>query len=553
MRLKLLVATAMVTLTAGSWAGQYKLRPPAGSFKNPSGGTIQYTGGTEPYAGSSGSYGAGEEYDPDSVLCQGTITTIWDWEPDQIPHPTIPNVTIPDPLDVPPKHVIIHERCSATFEGMFFATGAADGDCDNGLGFTPVESNEPIYLQGEPPLLIGYSFTGSSAGTRYKRVNGSATITVQCSPSVLVMVSDGLCSAEVEYAVQLINPQVNLVGTTDFSTPRSIKFLTGQQISATVSLIRSPNNLIIEQQPLGIAQTGFSWLLAKSWDPFKAYDWFPVGERKELLTPDLAAAQLSFYTNDKGEDNLTCDFLVTQPQDALFAGGLPNVSVDSKSLESVRPQFMKWTIKTGEVFQFGNPPFQFGFGPSTTSTQGQEWSSVEYYVPGGFPQEGTGCFAQLINAKRDLWRTVTNQGAFTHFIKNPFDGVTTLDGSFPYPNGTVWSLPAKGMGYDSPSQPLSCNTGDSYTLQWTRSKAIDSLKTWVMFRPPANGSQNTTWVPMASYEWSWHGDANYVSGSWVLSPKGSQVGNVDDAERKHPVWQYVTPHGPNGFGFIGVP
>jgi hypothetical protein len=61
---------------------------------------------------------------------------------------------------------------------------------------------------------------------------------------------------------------------------------------------------------------------------------------------------------------------------------------------------------------------------------------------------------------------------------------------------------------------------------WITSKAIDSFKTWVMYKPPAVGSQPVTWIPMSSYTWHWNGTANYLP-PWALD--GSEDGQVDSA------------------------
>ena len=166
---------------------------------------------------------------------------------------------------------------------------------------------------------------------------------------------------------------------------------------------------------------------------------------------------------------------------------------------------------------------------------------------------GQGCFCQLINADRNLYRSLTQQGvnmhAPTHFIKNPYNALQTLDTYFPLPS--VWTLPAKGSDGDSPSELLSWNV--PYTDHWTLSTANDTFETWSMYKPPPVGTQRTTWIPMARYTWAWKGTATWNAqyGRWDLTniiPSGKISEPV--AYSVHPAWNLWTPP---GFGFIGVP
>lgn len=250
---RMIMAVAFLMLLAGiAEAGQYKLKPATQSpvFKNPSGGTIQYTNVTTTYTGGSGSWGASRQYDFSFVDAQGTITTVWEWVPDKIP-----GTQTDDSLDTPPEWVIVHEQSEASYSGWCFLSGMWIGACDNDLGFEVAETVEEMYTQGEEPGLSGYTFSGIAKGTRYKKRAGGAEISVTCNPFAAVAVVDGMCSAKVNYGVQIINPKIEVVGVTDFTTPaRAIKFITGQNIGATVSLQRSTGNQLYEEQHLGILQ-----------------------------------------------------------------------------------------------------------------------------------------------------------------------------------------------------------------------------------------------------------------------------------------------------------
>jgi hypothetical protein len=157
-RLRSAVSAIVLFLAVGSYAGQYQLKPSTTTppFKNPDGGQIQYTNATLPYVGSSSAWGQSHQNDLNFVDCRGTITTVWVWVPDKIP-----GSQTDDPLDTPPEEVIVHERCTASYSGWYFLSGLGDGDCDNGLGFDPVETFEPFYMWGEELVLLGYSSAGS--------------------------------------------------------------------------------------------------------------------------------------------------------------------------------------------------------------------------------------------------------------------------------------------------------------------------------------------------------------------------------------------------------
>lgn len=136
-RLRSAVSAIVLFLAVGSYAGQYQLKPATTTppFKNPDGGQIQYTNATLPYVGSSSAWGQSHQNDLNFVDCRGTITTVWVWVPDKIP-----GTQTDDPLDTPPEEVIVHEKCTASYSGWYFLSGLGDGDCDNGLGFDPVET-----------------------------------------------------------------------------------------------------------------------------------------------------------------------------------------------------------------------------------------------------------------------------------------------------------------------------------------------------------------------------------------------------------------------------
>lgn len=506
-------------------------------YKNPRGGTISHSNGTTPYIGHSGAWGESRQNDFSFVDCHGAITTDWVWVPDKIL-----GTQIDDPLDEPPAEIIVHEQCEASYSGWFFLGGLADGDCDNGLGFVPEEHFDPWYMPSEEgDVLIGYTFSGLAKGTRYKKQAGSGEFSVTCSPLAWTAIQLGMCSGKVNYGIQIINPKVNLLGVEDalFVSPRAIKFITGQNVGATISLVRSQGNQLYEQQPLGIAG-GYQWTIP-SWDPFKNYIYGSIGDRIELADSDKQQSTLAFYSNLEGSGKVTCAFNVTQPTAARMEGGLPGVTTESKVVESVRPAFDHWEVRDGEV-ALETASNRFIFRANTTATSGQQWLDARFSLPAPFQQVGQGCFCQLITADRTLTRSITPQGiangAPTDF-SNVFQGQQAVDTGYPYQFGTTWSLPSNGSGLDNPFQPLTLPR--NYTESWLTSFANDTFETWAMYRPPSKDGRDTTWIPMAQYSWKWGGTATWNNGQWSFVQSasgfnGQPLGNTD-----HPEWTAVSP------------
>ncbi len=542
-------------------AGEYVVRSAPG-YKNPSGGTISYTGTLFPYLNGSAGYGAEHYNDSNFVWCGGTITTVFDWVPDQIPDPANPGSTIADPLDLPPAEVVSRETCAVEVLATYALSGDADPfECDNGLGFEASYTIQPQYMMDEETqILIGYAETGSSSGTRFKKQAGGPTVTLTCTPYAVVSVVNGLCSASVWYSSSIIVPTVELKGETRLpnsqapTSPHAIKFLTGQRINAILSLANGPGPMPQGTPALTVDPASYQWgFESNPGDPFKDYIYGAVGERKELLAADKNQSAFNFYTNEDGTTRVKCDFRFVVPAGARYEGGpLDNplgFTAYSKVVSSVRPGYVFWGVNDGTVQLFTNS-FQFA-GVAGVSTNGQQWFDVDYNVPSGFGTVGhVGAFCQLINADRNLYRTAPSQGAYTHFIKNPHNAVPTLDVSMPYPSGTWDAYAQLGTGYDSPYQPL---TDIAPLNLWYLSTASDTYESFAMYKPPSVDSQPTTWIPMGYYTWRWRGTATLGQSGWVLSGTTPSGKDLEPFERHvHPTWQ-LNKISPSPFGFIGVP
>jgi hypothetical protein len=479
--------------------------------------------------------------------------------PDALTDSDPTNDTIADPLDTPPITVILVETCTATYGGQYFVPGGSGGGaCDNGLGFGEVAFTSPMYMYeaadpdggGGTQTLIGYTFHGESKGTRYTKRAGGQTIQVTCSPLANAYAINGMCEASVSYSCSIIVPTVSLAGTTRFYDPHAIKFITGQRISATISPAGggAPPASPDMGGGLSIDPSSYSWSLTGDFDPFKDFTYGSIGQRKEWLATDYKQAAFNFYANRQDSGKVLCDFKYVLPPGAKFAGGLPNFTAESREIDSVRPVLNDWEVRTGAVSLTIS---DFVFGAGGIANNGQQWLNVKVDLAQPFGDVGTAAFCQLINADRHLYRTTTIQNQPTHFIKDPHNKVeATIDMGFPYPHGATWSIQNEGTGHDSPRQPLAYSW--PYTHIWHNSTASDSFQTYVMYRPPAQGGQPTTWIPIARYTWTWKGAAErtFANGIWsAYSLDPGSRGTVTSAPRCteiHPFWNKTSP---SPFGF----
>lgn len=542
----------VVLLASAASAGKYVPRtvPEDPLYKNPRGGELQATGLTVPYSGTTSSYGAEYEGDQAFVTCQGTIITEWVWKPDQIEVPPGSGNLIDDPLDTPPEWVIKAETSEAAYSGYYYigGEGGFTGSCDNGLGFEAEETIEPIYFW-DPiygPILIGYAFAGTSKGTRYTRIPGGETITIDVTPYSQVTVTDGLCSAKVWYGSYIYAPSVELRGVTRFFDPHSIKFLTGQRVEATVRMNGGGAPLPGGMVPVDPASYQWSLSNEAGVDVFKDYiTTDTVGDRTLLDGSDRTQSIFHFYTNKDATTTVLCDLVIQFPQGAKLAGGLPYFQAKSREIHSVRPVYIDsksandtvWLSLTHIVYGFAKP--------------GQEWYEVEYEVPAPFDQVGDGCFVQLITARRELLRTVTQGGQPTRFV-NVLHGVEALDVGFPYSypgKSFEWSLPLKGHFDDTPRQPL--EWGAQYTGYWYKSTADDTFQTWAMYLPPEKDGQPRVWIPIAKLEWTWGGAAQRPNplSPWTLTSDHGSVTQAPAQTFDFPEWNDRLPF---DFGFVGI-
>ena len=496
------ISLLLACLCAQSFAGHYEID--TSLSKNPYGGTIHWDWVHQNYSAYSGtwsSYGAHND-GSDYVECEGTITTVWKWVPDKIP-----GTQTDDPMDVPPAEVISKEYCRASAEAWSFI-GIAFADSDNGLTFAPVAGGD------------GFHYWSTTEGTLYTKRQGGQTITLTCTPDAFSFSDASIgATASVTYASSILVPQVSLVGCTDFYDPRSRKFLTGQRITGSVT----PAGLDVDP-------TSYSWSIVAAGGPLGEFKDYVPGQKFTLSTTDKDDPEFSFYTVKKGTATVKCNLKYVLPANSKFAGGLPDFQAKSWQVESVRPKANGGDVATTAVYLYSDR-----FGLVSPAQDGIKWPDVEITDLSPFPDEGQGCFAQLVTTSRHIYRN-TSGNYPSHWM---FERNGALDYSFPYPFGSgVWILPSKGQFVDSPWQPLSLNLTDGGGNDWYSSTANDSFKTWVMFKPPSKDGQPTVWIPLHRLEWSWDGAAAKQSGIWSLT---SSSVNADTPLEDffHPEWTQV--------------
>ena len=289
---------------------------------------------------------------------------------------------------------------------------------------------------------------------------------------------------------------VTITGTTPVGGSQA---LTGQQLTAVLNV---PPGFSV-YQPTG--QTGYQWTITGSLvnKVFKNYDpTLPSNQLTLLTAADLTAASPSFYDSAAETVSATCAVTLVAPDGTK----LP-LTVKSKDISVLKPTVTAWGITTGFVQPKPNAVGVWGLepDPSTTNSDGETWANVTIVVPSPFVG-GQGTFTQLLTPDRETYTGTTPTPTV------PNNNQIGLDGSFEY--GSPWTVPAMGNDVDSPAITIS---GGNPNNTLTKLTAHDILKTWVMYNPPAVGSQNTVWVPLANYTWSWSGTVSWLNNQWTLT------------------------------------
>lgn len=374
---------------------------------------------------------------------------------------------------------------------------------------------------------------------------------------------DSFGGVKVAYGSRIIVPTVNLAGITRFfqtaTTTDAEKVIAGQGIKATLDLGSDVGLLPAESVSPQVAPGTHLWSeLTERWNVFKRWESLPtLGRKVDLTASDRTKAAYDFFANGQGDDQVVCDFRIVAGPGSRFEGDLPAFQAKSRKCEVVRPKFSADEISTGSVVMLRD---SFIFDSADRTTQGQGWHKVALVIPGGFDQAGRGAFCQLINATRVISAKIRGSSVLVDFIKArsnglPTQSVSCLDDRFPYrfaTNGGIWDLPGTGSGGDSPKQPFTWNVLPANFEYWYESRAADQFRTWVMFQPPEKAGNSVSWIPIASYIWSWSGVARFdpVTQVWSLLAADGGPRKEWTEEFEFPSWDRVSP---SPFGFEQVP
>ena len=404
----------------------------------------------------------------------------------------------PAPTSAPP--VLLPSPLPELVTMAWFRTGT----CNNGL--VPAVALVQT-TSGDGSAQHPYSTTGTadSNTTRYKTIAGGATVTLTCTPEAKAAGNNGT-GVTVSYTAAISPVTISLTGqnlTTD-------QALCGQQITA--SLI-CPSATV----------TGYHWAVAgnliKTYNPS-----FGSGQVVALSSDagDFNGSHLYFYdVNNNDNATATCYANITLPD-----GTAQVVSATSPTVTFLKPTAI-WTVKEGYIQPFtasqypGYTLFGLAAEPSSAATypEGEDWYPVDIMMPSGFSPAGQCGFTQLATPDRTFTRAGTTTGG-----PKP----QGLDNTFGFGS---WKLPGQGNSGDNPSILTSSATNSGLTVN-DQNYASDKFTTYLMYMPPAVGSQGTIWVSLQSYNWSATTTIAWNGSQWKIVPAMSSPNSPSAATVK---------------------
>lgn len=409
---------------------------------------------------------------------------------------------------VPSTIVLVGTQASAGGAGQPLVQKADDGYGDP----SGVASSSGTHYQ----VVTTSPFTISVSGTA--SVTATATATIEEQADAIV---GGITISTYPVVVSLVGTYNPLAGDN--------RALTGQQITATQG--------VTYPVPSGINVTGYTWSFSannaiKNWDPNAPGDgaptqiipllptdytgYPPIGSRTVTVNP------ISFYDEFAETTTVSCAVTLSFPDYSI-----QTVNAVSPQITFIKPT-VAWSVATGYVQRVidsstGSQGCQLLPVPGLVQLGGEAWNNVAVTVLPPF-YGGQGCFAQLVTPNT----TVTNKTPALSPVF-PNNGQEGLDNSFPY-RLYVWPVSndvsklggnadSPGFvfgGYNSPADQGFTSAGES-----------DSFGTWVMYKPPAVGSQGTIWVPLQTYGWSWSFTSQWDGSQWNLF-RASPASVADD-------------------------
>ena len=442
-----------------------------------------------------------------TVTASGPLTAKFTWQPAY-------------PGEPAPASVIFSQDCRAALTNNRSSPICNSSSiCTDGLG-----GSAALPFSGTQTATESYKYSVGVVGS-------DGTVSVSCSPSAVYSMScyPGVGSyasgsASISYTVVIYPVTVNIIGTYN-SAAGNYRALTGQQITASLG---SSYGL-----PSGVKVTGYTWSFSnsnpiKSWDPNAPGDGQPTQIIPLVPTDYINFAPIgssvtlnpiSFY-DEIADDTVTVKCAVTLK---LPDFSTPTINVESPKITFVKPT-AKWDVVTGFMQGVFSKTINLGGlalvpVPGSQQQGGEAWNNVTVNVPSPF-YGGQGCFAQLVTP--DI--AVINDDSTKSVVdaKNKQQG---LDNSFPYASYT-WSVPAVGASADNPGVFFSNYNTPAYQ-GFNTVTFSDKFGTWVMYKPPAVGSQGTIWVPLQSYSWSCSSTVQWINNQWTVTA-ASPASAADD-------------------------
>ena len=178
-------------------------------------------------------------------------------------------------------------------------------------------------------------------------------------------------------------------------------------------------------------------------------------------------------------------------------------------------------------------------------TDGQSWHDVVINVPSQFPG-GKFSFAQTLISTLTVYRQLPQGSTASPYYVQTNNGVNGLDTIFPY--FTPFIIPNqpanKELVGDSPqvavpnlNVTITVPPSDNGGTSWNKTTASDQFTTWLIYMPPG---QNSIWVPLQKYSWSWSGTMIYDFG-WTQTAGNPTAGATPTASNTDapPSWTIV--------------
>ncbi|MGI4788989.1 MAG: hypothetical protein ACRYFS_09075 [Janthinobacterium lividum] len=398
--------------------------------------------------------------------------------------------------DPAPPNAIVTETDQCVAGGGVPGNGNVSGPCDDGFG------------QSKP---IGPgSSSATETGTRYE-LKGGSTATASWTPNVALKANSGTSGgANVNGTVSCsatISPvTLTLGGTTpDANGDGGLNILVGQGCTATL------NGIPTALQPY----TTYAWTVTgttfESWSVIS--DPNSQSHTTEVDGPVPSTNPTSWYWNDltAANEKVTCTATVTPP---TGQGSAFNVMVVSKPISVQLPTstanaiagYMQVNMAKPDDITHNN--LWAGPTPYMKSTQnyiaGMNWEATVTTPPS--PAFGTGKLQMIqLVSPNNSYKTVANPTVTVTDSENAYS--MSLDGTYPYGDvNPEMTAPAFTMqDNDSPSLQL-----DGANLLKTANK-IGSYYDYLMYMPPIVSGCSSTWVVLATFNWSASGSATSPS------------------------------------------